>query len=77
MKGLKNKAKKEEIKDIFDEHLVTILKLWSVGYYEEKYQHCFKLDIYEKPQILSSESANNLDFLHPALKKPEFHDKLI
>lgn len=59
MKGLKNKAKKDELSEIFDEHLTTILKLWSVGYYEEKYLHCFKLDIYEKTQDKSVGSVTN------------------
>ncbi len=34
LKGLKEKATTEEIAEIFDEHCISILKLFSVSYYE-------------------------------------------
>lgn len=55
LNGLKEKAKQEEINEIFSQHLVTLLKLWSVGFYEDRYSNCMKLEVYQK-----LEEQNNL-----------------
>lgn len=46
LRGVKEKASKEEIGEILEEHFVTVVKLWGVGYYEERYVGCAKLDGY-------------------------------